>query len=75
MTESNELKHASIDDLESMIAETDETIAEIRAELARRRAEHQHLAIDELEQRLAEAKPKWAEVKAFFQLVLQDLRK
>jgi uncharacterized coiled-coil protein SlyX len=75
MTTPTEPKRPSIDELEAMINETDETIAEVRAELERRRAEKQHLAIDELEQRLAEAKPKWAEVRAFFQLVLQDLRK
>ena len=75
MTTSNDLKHTSLDELQAMITDTDETIAEVRAELERRRAGQQHLAIDELEQRLAEAKPKWAEVKAFFELVLQDLRK
>lgn len=75
MTTSNDLKRCSLDDLEAMIADTDDTIAEMRTELERRRAGQQLVAIDELEQRLAEAKPKWAEVKAFFELVLQDLRK
>lgn len=69
----NDLRKMSTADLEAMIQETQECLGDIRAELERRRQTAQHNAIDNLD--LNEAKVNWADVKAFFQTVLQELRR
>ena len=62
-------------DLQSMVTDASETLAAIQAELDRREREQQHVAIERLDEYLADARPKWGEVKAFFDLVLKELRK
>lgn len=61
--------------LEEVLADTERTIAELRAELAAaRRREAQHEAVEQLEEHLAAATVRWADVRAFFQQVLDELR-
>jgi hypothetical protein len=69
----NDLQKTSTADLEAMIRETEECLGDIRAELERRRENAQHDAIDALD--LNEARVNWSDVKAFFQTVLQELRR
>ncbi|RCS61796.1 hypothetical protein [Microbacterium sp. JB110] len=57
-----------------LMAETEETVTRLRAELAERRQhEAQHAEIERLEHHLAEATVNWAKVKEFFEEVLRDL--
>ncbi|WP_119697066.1 hypothetical protein [Microbacterium halotolerans] len=57
-----------------LMAETEETVTRLRAELAERRQhEAQHAEIERLEHHLAEATVNWAKVKEFFEAVLRDM--
>ncbi len=65
----------AIGELETMVAETEETLQSLRAELQRCRERRQHSAIEQLDLRFAEARPKWVEVRDFLRQALEELRK
>ncbi|UFU03868.1 hypothetical protein LQF12_04465 [Ruania suaedae] len=57
-----------------LMAETEETVNRLRAELAERRQhEAQHAEIERLEHHLAEATVNWTKVKEFFEEALREL--
>jgi hypothetical protein len=71
----NDWQKTSTEELEQMIRETEQCLGDIRLELERRRQQAQHEAIDKLEVYLRESEVNWSDVKAFFQSVLQELRR
>ncbi|GAB97174.1 hypothetical protein BJY21_003709 [Kineosphaera limosa] len=69
-------------ELEEMLRDAEETVAQLKAELAARKAcardhggtwEEQHEEIAKLSEHLANAKVHWGEVRAFFQEALREL--
>ncbi len=57
-----------------LMAETEDTVNRLRAELAERRQHAaQHAEIERLEHHLAEATVNWSKVKEFFEEVLREL--
>lgn len=70
----SELSRMSKGELQSILDEAEEHIAEIRAELERRQEAEQHESIDGLEFSVKRTAVDWTQVKTFFQQVLAELR-
>ncbi|UFU05645.1 hypothetical protein [Ruania halotolerans] len=59
--------------LARLLAETEATVSQLRAELERRQHQAQHAEIERLEHHLAEATVNWSKVKDFFDEALREL--
>jgi len=70
----DDLSRLSKEELQAILDETEQHIADIRSELKHREEREQHQAVDALELHLERSKVNWGEVKAFFQQVLAELR-
>ncbi|HIQ51977.1 MAG TPA: hypothetical protein EYH51_01710 [Pseudomonas pachastrellae] len=69
-----DLEHLSTQELKAILDETEQRIHEIRAELEEREADTQHTLVESIELSPEWTPVKWGQVKAFFQLVLDELR-
>lgn len=72
--ESETLKLVSSAQLEDILDEHEKIVAEIRAELKRRRENAQHREIEHLDKHMEDARIKFADLKAFLMEVLAELR-
>ena len=72
MTE--DLKTTSTDSLSKLVDETEATLTSLKAELKRRELAAQHREIDRLDEHMESAQLSLAKIKAFFELMLDELR-
>lgn len=72
--ESQALQLVSRAQLEDILEEHEKIVAEIRAELKRRREQAQHEEVDHLEKHMEDARIKFADLKLFLMEVLAELR-
>ncbi|MEO1687185.1 MAG: hypothetical protein AAFU61_04695 [Pseudomonadota bacterium] len=65
----------SRDKLQSLIDETESSLAELKEEMERREDADQHREIDRLEEHLASAENGLRSVRDFFRMLVEDFRK
>ncbi|MFD1716203.1 hypothetical protein [Georgenia deserti] len=64
------------EELEEILREAESSISALRKELAEQRLRaRQHAEIDRLEEHLASTRVRWSEVRAFFDEVIDELRR
>lgn len=71
---SEDLKTTSTTALSRLVEDTETTLTSLKAELKRREEAAQHREIDRLDEHLEVAQLSLAKVKAFFELMLKEVR-